>query len=42
MPADARGRLSSDPFSFRVTKDGNVHVSQGGRRQALGRAVRGR
>lgn len=28
---DARGRLVDDPFSHRVTKDGKVLVSRGGR-----------
>jgi hypothetical protein len=30
MPADARGRLIEDPFSYRVTKDGKVMISRGG------------
>lgn len=28
---DARGRLDADPFEYRVTKDGKVMVSRGGR-----------
>ena len=28
---DARGRLESDPFDFRVTKSGVVFISRGGR-----------
>jgi hypothetical protein len=31
VPADARGRLDSDPFTYRVTKDGRVLISRGGR-----------
>ncbi|MDI2132886.1 hypothetical protein [Yinghuangia seranimata] len=31
MPEDARGRLTTDPFDHRVTKDGRVLVSRGGR-----------
>ncbi|MCF2533850.1 hypothetical protein [Yinghuangia soli] len=31
MPEDARGRLTTDPFDHRVTKDGKVLVSRGGR-----------
>jgi hypothetical protein len=31
MPSDARGRLSTDPFEHRATKDGSVLVSRGGR-----------
>lgn len=31
MPEDARGRLVSDPFEYRVTKDRKVLVSRGGR-----------
>jgi hypothetical protein len=31
MPADARDRLTSDPFTYRVTKDGHVLISRGGR-----------
>ena len=30
MPKDARGRLITDPFDHRVTKDGRVLVSRGG------------
>ncbi len=32
---DARGRLDSDPFSYRVTKDERVLVDRGGRRIAV-------
>lgn len=28
---DARGRLDSDPFDFRVTKSGTVFITRGGR-----------
>jgi len=28
---DARGRLESDPFDYRVTKSGAVFISRGGR-----------
>lgn len=28
---DARGRLESEPFEHRVTKDGSVRISYGGR-----------
>ena len=28
---DARGRLESDPFDYRLTKSGGVEVSRGGR-----------
>ena len=31
MTGDRRGRLISDPFAFRVTKDRRVIVSRGGR-----------
>lgn len=31
MPKDARGRLVSDPFEHRRTKDGRVLISRGGR-----------
>ena len=31
MPVDRRGQLESDPFSYRVTKDGRVLISRGGR-----------
>ena len=31
MPSDRRGRLSSDPFEHRATKDGRVLISRGGR-----------
>jgi hypothetical protein len=31
MPSDRRGRLISDPFSYRATKDGRVIVDRGGR-----------
>lgn len=31
MPPDARGRLIEDPFGYRVTKDGKVLISRGGR-----------
>lgn len=31
MPEDARGRLVTDPFDHRTTKDGKVLVSRGGR-----------
>ncbi|MGZ8629123.1 MAG: hypothetical protein ACXWYN_10430 [Actinomycetota bacterium] len=30
-PSDARGRLTTDPFEHRATKDGTVHISRGGR-----------
>lgn len=30
-PVDARGRLVDDPFDCRITKDGRVLVSRGGR-----------
>jgi hypothetical protein len=29
--ADARGRLTEDPFSWRATKDGSIRVNRGGR-----------
>ena len=28
---DARGRLIDDPFAYRLTKDGKVLISRGGR-----------
>jgi hypothetical protein len=28
---DRRGRLSADPFDYRVTKNGQVFISRGGR-----------
>jgi hypothetical protein len=31
LPTDRRGRLSSDPFEHRATKDGRVLISRGGR-----------
>jgi hypothetical protein len=31
MGVDARGRLVEDPFAYRVTKDGKVLISRGGR-----------
>lgn len=31
MVTDARGRLVEDPFSYRLTKAGEVLVSRGGR-----------
>jgi hypothetical protein len=31
MPVDRRGKLAEQPFSFRVTKDGKVMMSWGGR-----------
>ena len=31
MPSDRRGRLSSDPFEPRATKDGRVLISRSGR-----------
>ena len=30
-PTDERGRLESNPFSYRSTKDGDVHISRDGR-----------
>ncbi|HYG71625.1 MAG TPA: hypothetical protein VEC15_04975 [Actinomycetota bacterium] len=31
MPGDRRGRLTTDPFTHHVSKDGTVRVSRGGR-----------
>jgi hypothetical protein len=31
VPSDARGRLTTDPFEHRATKDGSVQISRGGR-----------
>ena len=31
MPSDRRGRLTTDPFTHHVSKDGTVRVSRGGR-----------
>lgn len=31
MPVDRRGKLAEQPFSYRVTKDGKVLMSWGGR-----------
>ena len=31
MTRDTRGRLESDPFEWRATRDGGVRVSRGGR-----------
>jgi hypothetical protein len=31
MTSDARGRLSTDPFEMRRTKDGRVFIRRGGR-----------
>lgn len=28
---DARGRLAGNPFTYRITKDGKVMISRGGR-----------
>lgn len=39
-PADARGRLVDDPFSWRETKAGEIMISRGGRVvQTLGGAA---
>lgn len=35
MSVDRRGRLESDPFDHRVTKDGRVLVSRGGRQVSV-------
>lgn len=35
MTQDARGRLESDPFVWRITRDGAVRVSRGGREVAV-------
>ncbi len=31
MPSDRRGRLTTDPFTHQVSKDGTVRVFRGGR-----------
>lgn len=35
MNVDRRGMLDSDPFDYRVTKDGRVFVSRGGRQVSI-------
>jgi hypothetical protein len=32
---DRRGRLAADPFTYRVTKNGQIFVSRGGRQVSV-------
>ena len=31
MPTDSRGRLEAEPFTYQVTKDGNIRIAHEGK-----------